>query len=37
MTARHALATLEHEGQKYFFIDERTRQDFARQKGITSP
>jgi hypothetical protein len=29
-----AAATLEHEGQKYFFIDERTRQDFARQKGI---
>jgi YHS domain-containing protein len=29
-----AGATLEHGGQTYFFIDERTRQDFARQKGI---
>jgi hypothetical protein len=32
-----AAATLEHDGQKYFFIDERTRQDFVRQKGITPP
>ncbi len=31
-----AGATLEHGGQTYFFIDERTRQDFARQKGIAS-
>jgi YHS domain-containing protein len=29
-----AGATLEHGGQTYYFIDERTRQDFARQKGI---
>jgi hypothetical protein len=31
-----AAATLEHAGQQYFFIDERTKQDFIRQKGITT-
>jgi YHS domain-containing protein len=31
-----AGATLEHGGQTYFFIDERSKQDFARQKGIAS-
>jgi YHS domain-containing protein len=29
-----AGATLEHDGKTYFFIDERTRQDFAKKKGI---
>jgi YHS domain-containing protein len=29
-----AGATLEHEGKTYFFIDDRTRAEFARQKGI---
>jgi YHS domain-containing protein len=29
-----AGATLEHEGKMYFFIDERTKAEFARQKGI---
>ena len=32
-----AAATLEHDGQTYFFIDERTKQDFVRQKGIAPP
>ena len=29
-----AGATLEHGGQTYFFIDETTQAEFARQKGI---
>jgi len=29
-----AGATLEHEGKTYFFIDDRTKAAFARQKGI---
>ena len=29
-----AGATLEHQGQTYFFVDERTKQEFAKQKGI---
>jgi YHS domain-containing protein len=29
-----AGATLEHGGQTYYFVDERTRQEFAKQKGI---
>ena len=29
-----AGATLEHGGQTYFFIDETTKAEFARQKGI---
>jgi hypothetical protein len=29
-----AGATLEHGGQTHYFVDERTRQEFARQKGI---
>ena len=31
-----AGATLEHKGQTYFFVDDRTRQEFARQKGISA-
>jgi hypothetical protein len=29
-----AGATLEHEGRTYYFIDDRTRDDFARQNGV---
>ncbi len=29
-----AGATLEHKGQTYFFVDDRTRQEFAKQQGI---
>jgi hypothetical protein len=29
-----AGATLEHQGRTYFFVDERTRREFAKQKGI---
>jgi hypothetical protein len=32
-----AGATLEHGGQTHYFVDERTRQEFAKQKGITAP
>jgi hypothetical protein len=31
-----AAATLEWQGQKFYFIGEETRQEFARQQGITS-
>jgi hypothetical protein len=32
-----AGATLEWQGQKFYFIGEETRQEFARQNGITVP
>ena len=31
-----AGATLDHGGQTYFFVDERTKAEFARQKGIAT-
>jgi hypothetical protein len=31
-----AGATLDHGGQTYFFIDDKTRAEFARQKGIAT-
>jgi YHS domain-containing protein len=31
-----AGATLEHNGTTYYFINERTREDFARQQGVTA-
>jgi YHS domain-containing protein len=31
-----AEATLEHNGQTYFFIDDRTKAEFARQKGLAT-
>lgn len=31
-----AGATLEHGGQTYFFIDEKSKGEFARQKGLTT-
>ena len=31
-----AGATLDHAGQTYFFIDDTTKAEFARQKGITA-
>ncbi len=30
-----AGATLEHGGQSYFFIDDSTKAEFVKQKGIT--
>jgi hypothetical protein len=32
-----AGATLEHGGQTYHFVDERTKEEFARQKGLGVP
>jgi YHS domain-containing protein len=31
-----AGATLDYEGQKYYFVDEESRGEFARQKGISA-
>jgi YHS domain-containing protein len=31
-----AGATLEHGGQTYYFVDDRTKAEFARQKGLAT-